>query len=1219
MAGGGQDLGSATFRVTLDDSDLRNKLKQLKTDIEGLKVGPVKLNPDGTGTRSKTNTDDAAKKKDAAAEARRQGALQTLESKRFRIARQINQLEERGVNVDRLRSKLEKDRFSTGTKSSLAQLQAANQTTRQLSRQVALAKDLADKNKRAATEATKNAKASEALAAISAAPVKNTIQRPSTFSGGASESITAKTDAQSRSARLNQQLNSLEASGVKTTKLRAQLGEATTAQARRQFGTFDQIANKLSESLRAEREKLKIQRQQSRELKSQVTEEKRIGKLNASPVRGGIGFGESPAAKAARDKENKRIANLNSSPVRGGLAFPGSPVSLEVANKAALRLARSNAVPLNGGIGIEGSPAARAAARAQEAAKNRENRRIAKENASPVRGNVNNPATPAGKAARNKELNRIARDNAAPIGGLRDSLDIIKDLNIQRSRLVRNSNQKGIPLSDNIKNDINRLAPQIRDAAGKGQIDTVKRLAKEVKLLIRAEAERLAVIKQAADALKGQKPPASPKPPGPKPPGSVPPRLTPQEREARKNAAAERRAAEKRKQEQGARLNSGLVGGAFPLMFGQGGFAAAGGAIGGTAGGGPLGFGLSLVGTFVGSQIDELNKRLGELGTALRSPIESLDVFIAQATLASSVQDKLAKTLVEGGQLGAAEQLIRTESARTVDPIIAEGIAANNEKFNRALSDTKDILGQLTAGPTSAFLAFLANLLNTVNNVPAANPDAPAGDRLAATKKKATEDKQTGQRNAALGLALGLTNPFIQVQGLVGQGQASFSEGTERAASSKEVLSLETRLTKEKQTQKSLEAAALQAKGQGRKELADTLSAQAKLAAIQAELTAGESAIAQELARNKDGRNDDKDQQFANNQRKDLRERIKLQKQLVEAESSAAAASSVIAAKKAKDLQGFEGSARILRDKELDLQLARTKTKEARSALDQSTPASRKVAADGLTVAKNNQFIAQIELDRTKLSLQNDLNKSLASEAILRKGIATQITASIAQQEAALARGDAAANPGNSVLAARAGGAEGRAFLAQNNLGVDAARRAEADIQSAIKFEVEPNKIAELQSKLQTASQATKLAMVEAGTALANKAADAAASLQSARDGLRGALDGKRGLLESNINKLPVEQQVNLKQNALADVRRGVDTGILRPDIKVNNTASLLSNANFVRQVEAANKQIAAAEAQISALNANTEALRQGGAIAVSVYSDGAGGWPRGTAERTAA
>jgi len=949
MAGGGQDLGSATFRVTLDDSDLRNKLKTLKADIEGLKVGPVKLNADGTGTRSRTNPP-------------------------AREPRQPREQRQPARGIDR------------------APLQGSVREV-----------------------------GSPAFGTRGASM------------GGSSESIDTLIKSKKTRYKLDQQIRALERDGVNTSKLRAQLGEATTAQAQRQFGAFKQIANNLQFAITKEKDRLKVAKQVTAEADKQDKQTRRVAKDNAQPIGGTKRTVDSPAFKAAEEERTRlrierrarKISDRQDYFATGGRDQP---------------TLRQMAVP------SAGDPAARTRARQQAAAD-------------------------------------------------------------------------------------------------------------------------------------------------------------------RKNAAADKQ----RKQEQGARLNSGLVGGAFPLMFGQGGFAAAGGALGGAIGGGPLGFGLSLVGTFVGSQIDELNKRLGELGTALRSPIESLDVFIAQATLASSVQDKLAKTLVEGGQLGSAEQLIRTESARTVDPIIAEGITANNEKFNRALSDTKDILGQLTAGPTSAFLAFLADLLNTVNNVPAANPDAPAAEQLAKTRDTARKNikDSTGGSGFLPGLLPGPSGDL--------QSNFSFDAGTERAASSKEVLALETRLTKEKQTQKSLEAAALQAKGQGRKELADTLSAQAKLAAIQAELIAGESAIAQELARNKDGRNDDKDQQFANNQRKDLRERIKLQKELAEAESAAAAASSTISAKKAKGLQGFEGGARTLRDKELDVEIARQKTKEAKSRLEQSSLATSKPAADALKVAKNNQFIAQIELERTQLSLQNDLNKSLASEAIIRKGIATQITASIAQQEAALARGDAAANPGNSVLAARAGGAEGRAFLAQNNLGVDAARRAEADIQSAIKFEVDPNKIAELQSKLQTASQATKLAMVEAGTALANKAADAAASLQGARDGLRGALDGKRGLLESNINKLPVEQQVNLKQNALADVRRGVDTGILRPDIKVNNTASLLSNANFVRQVEAANKQIAAAEAQISALNANTEALRQGGAIAVSVYSDGAGGWPRGTAERTAA
>ena len=55
-------------------------------------------------------------------------------------------------------------------------------------------------------------------------------------------------------------------------------------------------------------------------------------------------------------------------------------------------------------------------------------------------------------------------------------------------------------------------------------------------------------------------------------------------------------------------LSSGLIGGGFPLLFGQGGLGAAGGGIGGLAGGalgGGFGFGLSIVGTAIAQQIQQ--------------------------------------------------------------------------------------------------------------------------------------------------------------------------------------------------------------------------------------------------------------------------------------------------------------------------------------------------------------------------------------------------------------------------------------------------------------------------------------------------------------------------------------------------------------------------------------------------------------------------------------
>jgi len=82
-------------------------------------------------------------------------------------------------------------------------------------------------------------------------------------------------------------------------------------------------------------------------------------------------------------------------------------------------------------------------------------------------------------------------------------------------------------------------------------------------------------------------------------------RLINQEK-VRQSIANKRRQVEEargRRQAIGRGLESALIGGAFPLLFGQGLGAAAGGAAGGFGGGvlgGQLGFGLSLVGTHGG-------------------------------------------------------------------------------------------------------------------------------------------------------------------------------------------------------------------------------------------------------------------------------------------------------------------------------------------------------------------------------------------------------------------------------------------------------------------------------------------------------------------------------------------------------------------------------------------------------------------------------------------
>jgi len=91
-------------------------------------------------------------------------------------------------------------------------------------------------------------------------------------------------------------------------------------------------------------------------------------------------------------------------------------------------------------------------------------------------------------------------------------------------------------------------------------------------------------------------------------------------------------------------LGGGLIGGGFPLLFGQSGTAAALGGIGGVAGGaigGQLGFALSIVGTAVGEAIDkniQFKKSLGDLNTAFKK------AGADSQFLASDIDD-LAKSL----------------------------------------------------------------------------------------------------------------------------------------------------------------------------------------------------------------------------------------------------------------------------------------------------------------------------------------------------------------------------------------------------------------------------------------------------------------------------------------------------------------------------------------------------------------------------------------------
>ena len=87
---------------------------------------------------------------------------------------------------------------------------------------------------------------------------------------------------------------------------------------------------------------------------------------------------------------------------------------------------------------------------------------------------------------------------------------------------------------------------------------------------------------------------------------------------------------------------SAMIGGAFPLLFGQGAGAAAGGALGGGLGGlmgGQFGFALSLVGTNLGSLLDRLVQGASELGKAMGPFAQDTKAVTEALGMQGSVQE----------------------------------------------------------------------------------------------------------------------------------------------------------------------------------------------------------------------------------------------------------------------------------------------------------------------------------------------------------------------------------------------------------------------------------------------------------------------------------------------------------------------------------------------------------------------------------------------------
>lgn len=168
-------------------------------------------------------------------------------------------------------------------------------------------------------------------------------------------------------------------------------------------------------------------------------------------------------------------------------------------------------------------------------------------------------------------------------------------------------------------------------------------------------------------------------------------------------------------------ISEGLIGGAFPLLFGQGLGASVGGLAGGFGGGflgGGLGFGLSLIGTALGAAFDALNQAAQETGKSLNYPIEGFESLKAAGLFASRQQEYYISKLIETGQTARATAEIQAEMIKKI------GVSGVNDlmelgdaslRLSKAWAEFNLQLQAALAGPMAGLLEWVASIVDISN------------------------------------------------------------------------------------------------------------------------------------------------------------------------------------------------------------------------------------------------------------------------------------------------------------------------------------------------------------------------------------------------------------------------------------------------------------------------------------------------------------------------
>jgi hypothetical protein len=171
----------------------------------------------------------------------------------------------------------------------------------------------------------------------------------------------------------------------------------------------------------------------------------------------------------------------------------------------------------------------------------------------------------------------------------------------------------------------------------------------------------------------------------------------------------------------GRAVSEGLIGAAFPLLFGQGAgssiFGGLGGAVGGFAGGG-LGMGLSLAGTAIGTFVDGIIMKAGELGSALSDTSGLFDLMKERSLFSSKEVEKLVGKIQELGLVATAAAAAEFDLFLKVGQNGIDGLVAletQSDRLGRATAEAAVQIQAAIAGPLSSLQGFFAGLVERGN------------------------------------------------------------------------------------------------------------------------------------------------------------------------------------------------------------------------------------------------------------------------------------------------------------------------------------------------------------------------------------------------------------------------------------------------------------------------------------------------------------------------